>query len=154
MLKLNIHSIVDVITNSSTVIYTYQNSVKEAKELLQEILKLTGSQENVDNLFYFGVFLSDNDNYTENNFDDDELPADWPEDYKQQDVYIENLKESIMKSNQPKPVWMVKCEEYEGDFWKRSTSLHIIPKNNIHIELVKKMLSFLNSIDADGGRDD
>ena len=39
MIKIKFHSIVDVITNSSTVIYTYQDSVGVAKSLVKEVLK-------------------------------------------------------------------------------------------------------------------
>jgi len=102
MFKLNVHSIVNVITNSSTVIYTYQNSTKEAKELLQEILNLMGEDKKVDDLFNIGVFLASTDYYTDDldNWEDDEeeMSADYPaDDYKAQNKYIEDLIESILK---------------------------------------------------------
>jgi hypothetical protein len=53
MIKLRIHSSVDVITNSSTVIYTYQNSTEEAKALIDEVLRLAGIDEKAEDLFDF-----------------------------------------------------------------------------------------------------
>ena len=46
-LRIPIHSFVDVITNSSTVIYTYagDNSVKICHEAVNEILKVAGSEK-------------------------------------------------------------------------------------------------------------
>jgi hypothetical protein len=72
-IKIKFHSIVDVITNSSTVIYTYQNSVSEAKELVQAILDLAGEKVSPDDVFYYGVFCDD-DRY----FDSEDLPSDCP----------------------------------------------------------------------------
>ncbi len=62
MIKCKFHSIVDVITNSSTVIFTYQNSVSASKELVAEILKMSGSSLSPDDVFYYGTFL-DEDEY-------------------------------------------------------------------------------------------
>ena len=156
MFKLNVHSIVDVITNSSTVIYTYQNSTKEAKELLQEILNLMGEDKKVDDLFNIGVFLESVDYYTEHieEDDDEEMPADYPDDYKEQNKYIEDLIESILKGEIDKPAWMTKLEEGENYMgFSYPTSLYISPKDVKYDALAKKMLVFLNSVDADGGRD-
>lgn len=66
MEKLKLHSIVDVITNSSTVIYTYQDSIEESKELLQEILNIANIEKSVDDLFYIDTFLEDISIYIEN----------------------------------------------------------------------------------------
>lgn len=51
--KINIHSLVDVITNSSTVIYTWadEDSPNTLKEMIDEFLKITGSDKTCDDLF-------------------------------------------------------------------------------------------------------
>ena len=158
MFKLNVHSIVDVITNSSTVIYTYQDSTKEAKELLQEILNLMGEDKKVDDLFNIGVFLSSTEYYTEHidesEDDEEEIPANYPDDYKAQNKYIEDLIESILKGEVVKPAWMKLIEEGTNynDF-PYPTSLYISSKEAKYDALAKKILAFLNSVDADGGRD-
>jgi len=59
MIKIKIHSIIDVITNSSTVVYvqTHDNTIKYTKELINTLLKITGSDKKVEDLFdfYFDV---------------------------------------------------------------------------------------------------
>ena len=52
-----IHSMVDVITNSSSVIYTEakENSVELAKEIFNSILKAGGSEATADDLFDFST---------------------------------------------------------------------------------------------------
>lgn len=56
-IKIKLHSVVDVITNSSTVIYTYQNgSIEPAKELINEMIKLAGIEgKTADDLFTFEI---------------------------------------------------------------------------------------------------
>lgn len=56
-LKFKIHSVVDVITNSSTIIYTYQDdSIQPAKELIDEMLRLFGvTDKTADDIFKFSV---------------------------------------------------------------------------------------------------
>lgn len=72
MIKLNFHSCVDVITNSSTVIFTYSDgSDTVAKEMINELLKLMNSDLTADDMFYFGVFCDD-EKYTEyENYEED-----------------------------------------------------------------------------------
>ena len=160
MFKLNIHSIVDVITNSSTVIYTYQNGVKEAKELLQEILNIIGEKKEVDDLFSIGVFASDNDIYTEYLSElvedgDDEYPDNYPVDgWEAQGEYIDELKENILKKEIKKPKWMEEAEskeDYNG--YTAETSLYISPKDEKYTLLIEKMMSFLNSPAHEAFRD-
>jgi len=59
MIKIKPHSIVDVITNSSTVVYvqTHDNTIKYAKELVNTLLKVAGSDKKAEDLFdfYFDV---------------------------------------------------------------------------------------------------
>ena len=62
--KFKMHSMVDVITNSSTVIYTYQDGcLNPAKELINEVLKLEGSDKNADDLFEFEVSSEGHNDY-------------------------------------------------------------------------------------------
>jgi len=55
ILKINLHSIVDVITNSSTQIYVQFNesALTTLKDLVNHFLKLTNSEYEVDDLFGF-----------------------------------------------------------------------------------------------------
>jgi len=56
-LRLKIHSVVDVITNSSTVIYTEasESAIETAKSIIDDILKVAGSGKTADDLFTFEV---------------------------------------------------------------------------------------------------
>lgn len=54
----NIHSVVDLITNSSTVIYTeaHEGTIKTVKEIINLILKLGGNKTlTADDLFTFSL---------------------------------------------------------------------------------------------------
>ena len=55
IIKIKPHSIVDVITNSSTVVYvqTHDNTIKYAKELINTFLKVAGSDKKANDLFNF-----------------------------------------------------------------------------------------------------
>jgi Na+/phosphate symporter len=50
---MKMHSIIDVITNSSTEIYTFtsEESIKDAYNLLNEIIKISGSDKKAEDLF-------------------------------------------------------------------------------------------------------
>jgi len=56
-LVIPIHSVIDVITNSSTEIFTNasKNAPKVFKELIDSILKIAGSDKTSDDLFEFTV---------------------------------------------------------------------------------------------------
>lgn len=52
MVKIPVHSQIDLITNSSTEIFVHsENSIEPARELLAELLKMEGSDKNVDDVF-------------------------------------------------------------------------------------------------------
>ncbi len=165
IIKSNIHSIVDVITNSSTVIYTYQNSTSEAKALVGEVLKLMGSDLAPDDVFYYGVFNEDYDRYFDKLGDTDE---DFPQiDYENtkygttertaqseaQSKWFDDLLLSIMKGEIERPEWMEECEGEDGDYWEPSSCLHMIPKDEKFQGLGNTISRLLGSVDADGGRD-
>ena len=60
-LRVKLHSSVDIITNSSTVIFTYVNSVDAVKEFIDEILGgLPAVSLKADDLYEFKVVLSSN----------------------------------------------------------------------------------------------
>jgi hypothetical protein len=162
MIRLKIHSIVDIITNSSTVIYTYQNGcVNPAKELINEMLKLSGENAlKAEDIFYFGVFC-DTEKYMDNIPDDLEdcpkITASYgTEKYKEQskvlDEWFENLQLSIMKGEIEQPEWMNEVEN--GGEWNPDTYLTLIPKNEKYSEFGNKICIMLSTISADGGRDE
>ena len=56
-LTVNLHSFVDVITNSSTVIYTgvQENAIDAMKGIINEVLRAAGSEKTSDDLFDISV---------------------------------------------------------------------------------------------------
>lgn len=164
-IKLQFHSVVDVITNSSTVIYTYQDgSIEPAKELINEMLKLQGIEDKTaDDLFYFGIFV-DEDHYIEQAPDSDDLTKGLPEivgkygteEYnvscQKREEALEKLTLQVLKGEITKPKWMEEAEEND-DIWNPDSYLTLLPKNEKYAELGKKISALLNSITADGGRD-
>lgn len=135
MKKINIHSIVDVITNSSTVIYTYQNCKEEAKELLQEILNLIAVEDkSIDDLFVIETFIEDEEHYNYYLEDYTDIPYT--------DERIENIIERIMDGEIEKPEWMVEAEDY---FNKNRSTLYIRARDKKYNHLAKKMIAFLNA---------
>ena len=164
MIKIKFHSIVDVITNSSTVIYTYQNSVGEAKELVAEVLSISGIDKTPEDVFYYGV-LCDDEVYFERGSEEDwpedmpKITADWgtPEYKEQNDAqneWFQKLKQDIIEGKVQKPSWM-KSAENDGGWsgYTPDTFLALIPKSPEYKQLGLKIQSLLGSVSADGGRD-
>jgi hypothetical protein len=160
LIKFNIHSVVDLITNSSTTIYTYQNSIHEAKELVQEVLNISGIKDKTpDDIFYYGVWCDD-DQYLEKIDDVEDAPkvtAKWDTDEgkqqrKEQRKWLSDLQISIMKGETKYPDWMSEAET-NGDYYDPDSYLCLIVKDEIYSGLADKIKALINSVDADGGRD-
>jgi len=168
MIKLKLHSVVDVITNSSTVIYTYQNgSVTPAKELVNEVLKLQGiTDKTADDVFYYGVFCEDDVYFNVL----DERGRDKPEDYPNvsgswgstertesealRQKWFDDIVMKIMKGEMTQPEWMDEAETAHGwSEWAPNSYLTLVPKDEKYNDLGNKIKALLNSVDADGGRD-
>ena len=149
-IKLKIHSTVDIITNSSTTIFTYQDgSVVPLKELIDEILKLSGSDQKADDCFFFETFLDDDGYYCEN----ENCPFTF-DDWSKNEEYLESLKLQILKGEIEKPNWMKIAEEdsnYDG--YQYPTTLEILPKDEKYSDLANKLLKYLNSTSHEAFRD-
>ena len=170
MIKFSIHSIVDVITNSSTVIYTYQDSVSEAKALVQAVLDLTGEKDATpDDVFYYGVFC-DNDTYLESeSLPDDFPPFNWvkcetEEDRKAQRKrraiqnelerkWLSDIQTAVMKGGE-KPQWMRDAEN-RGDYDECDSGrvLCLVPKDDKYQALANTMKKLLGSVHAEANYD-
>ena len=156
MFKFKLHSVVDVITNSSTVIYTYQNgSVEPAKELINEMLKLVGTTDKTaDDLFYFAV-LPDEERLLDRIPDNDEnveiptIKGNWgssefDESKKYRNEWLSSYIETVIINGEI-PDWMdiEECEE--------SSYLYIISKEKQYDEFAKKIGALLGSVYAEEG---
>lgn len=56
-IRIPIHSMIDVITNSSTEIFvsTSESSIESVKGLLQDVINLGGGDKKVDDIFDFSI---------------------------------------------------------------------------------------------------
>lgn len=143
-----IHSFSDLITNSSseTYIQASDSSIKQAKEIVNSLLKVGGSTQSADDLFEFDLvyLLSDIDKNLENKAKSTgiEIPEkSWYEVYatkNQIDAFINSLTED--ESNLFTAPW----DSY-------NVNLRITPKDSANEETNKiaKLLSgFVNSFDV------
>ena len=166
MIKLKLHSVVDVITNSSTVIYTYQSgSIAPTKELVNEMLKLSGiTDKTADDVFYYGVFCDDEVYF--NVLDGTKRPEDCPkvtgdwnseerkETHASRQKWFDDFVLKVMKGEVGKPDWMEESES-AGDWseWSPDSYLCLVTKDEKYTEFGNKIKKLLNSVTADGGRD-
>lgn len=151
-MKLKIHSVVDLITNSSTVIFTYsEGSLPALKELVNEMLKTFGRTEKFDDVFYADVFLDDDYRYIESYEAFNEVESYENVDYN----YIQKMKQHILTGEITKPKWMLDAEDgvdsYSYD--RYPTTLEIIPKEEKYKELADLLLRYLYSTDHEATRD-
>ena len=161
MIKIKVHSMVDVITNSSTVIYTYQNSTGQAKELVQEVLTLSGiTDKTPDDIFWYGEFYSDFVDVLENyidDLDDEDLKTEGLQEYldldcKGQEKWAEDYIAAVMRKEKDKPQWMERTDDFV-DQWEPDIALYMIPKDEKYAVLGEKIKKLLGSVNADGGVD-
>ena len=141
--KLKLHSSVDLITNSSTVIFTYSGgSLQAVKELVNEMLKVFGETKTFDDLFYAEVFAEENYVYSEF----EEFP---------EGTDLKKLIENILTGKETKPEWMKKAEENDSccDYYCPTTTLCLKAKDEKYSELSNKLLSYLYSTDHEATRD-
>ena len=156
MFKVNFHSAVNLITNSSTVIFTYQNSVNECKDLVNEILKLCGIKDKTaEDVFYYGVYHSAEE-YSNRYVDEDEEEEEEEHvEQQREELTVESVNrtiEAVLKGEIEVPEWLSEdVENYNG--YTESKYLYLIPKEEKYKELANKIKSLLFSVDADGGRD-
>jgi len=125
MVKIPMHSVIDLITNSSTEIFTYsENSLEPAKELINEILKLQGVDKTCDDVFDLSIQFDEYglDQYIEfENYD--------------RDIDGDEIRKQILEGN--KPDWF---EDYHVE-----TNLVIEPKDEAYANLAELMVKFLYS---------
>jgi hypothetical protein len=152
LIVLNLHSAVDVITNSSTTIYTYEWGCEgPAQDLIDEVLRLQGSDKKWSDVVYMGVFCSVDD-YIYRNHDWD-VVSNAPESWNERRDWIESQIISVMKGEMDRPEWMSRVEDddYGGDGYPPKSRLTILVKDEQYADLVKYIKSLVSGVDADGG---
>ena len=150
--KVNLHSAVDVITNSSTTIFTYSGGCDEkAKELVDEFLKVLGSDKKSEDIFWMGVFLDNFDLFFDDLEEDEDI--DNPEfkkvfemGYSEQREWAEEQVQKILKGEIERPEWMKEAEDHENyDGFTPQTTFYILAKEEKYNDLAKSISEFLYS---------
>lgn len=154
-MRVKLHSMVDVITNSSSVIYTYSDgALNPVKELFQEMFKVFGVDENVDDVFDIQIIpdmgrlfdqLSD---YCYDLEGDDDEP-EWMKEYRNlsykekeafvKDRYTKNKEAGVDEG------WM-DTEDDQMDTW-----LEITAKKEKYKVLAELLVKTVYSIETEEG---
>lgn len=159
MYQITLHSVVDVITNSSTTIYTYsEGSVKPAKELINEFFKMVGVNKTVDDVFYIGAIedagrmseiisekIADK-SISEEYINHPEMVAyskleGWPEREK----FISEIFKDYVMDKREYPKWLSDNIWLGWSEMEPESMIHIIPKDEKYKELAEKLVKFLYS---------
>jgi hypothetical protein len=148
-IKLSLHSIIDVITNSSTEIYTFTNSsaIEKSYELLNEILKIADSDKKAEDLFEIYIIPNDWDNiinyfnkYYEDEFEKcDNLQElkilldeqDKIEEYKERSKFEKEKIIPFLKKDDNWKIIFNKIVDDGDNFYQRETSLIIVAKDEL-----------------------
>lgn len=131
MITLKLHSVVDLITNSSTTIYTfYDSSVEPCKKMINAFLKTFGVEKTADDMFYIAAFNCVSDALEEEYGNTEDLNLE---------VVIKNYLEGDMTY-----VRAFNKEHEDGDYFK-VVNIYIIPKKEEYRELGNRIKSLLYS---------
>lgn len=153
MIKIKLHSVTDLITNSSTVIFTYSGgTVEPLKDMINEILKTFNINKTCDDMFDAIVLCDDSDSYSE-----------WIEEYNDgvypegvdENTDIRQLLKDVTAGKTPKPSWFDQVEETEMryDSFTPDTYLYLIPKEEQYRKVGELIKSFLYSTNHEATRD-
>jgi hypothetical protein len=152
-IKIKLHSMTDLITNSSTVIYTYSEASLDALKLMvNEFFKLAGVSKTCDEVFTLTIGLEDDERYCDalDELDEEDLPEEL-KGYKdlEHDKRNEKLDEYFYKVSSgkiTKPEWMEDVESgTNGNGYQRPTTLNISAKLPEYEKLAKLVTKFLYS---------
>lgn len=152
MVKIPIHSVTDLITNSSTTIFTYSEGSEPAViEMINELFESFGIDKKCEDVFDT-VVLADEyqySSYLEGLDEDDELAQ------KFKDIDINEFVEEVRQGKAEKPDWFKTVEELEDSwsYYTPDTYLHLIPKDKKYEKLAEKVIDFLYSTNHEATRD-
>jgi len=134
---LKIHSMVDVITNSSSVTYVTarDNSISKIKELVNNLLVFSESDKKADDLFDFKLSIDEERL--------EELRKDrLCDDYGWEEA--EDIYEEIQSKKREEPEWWDTCYEDKENI---DTYIRVTAKvNDKNVEQCAKILSSLNEL--------
>jgi len=145
-MKIPIHSTTDLITNSSTVIFTYSESSESAVvQMIDEVFAAFDIDKKCEDVFDT-VVLTDKYRYGEGA----------PEGF----FLSDQLYDDVLAGKTPKPDWFNDVESFPDhidqgsyDYYSPSTYLHLIPKKEEYKKLATLIKKFLYSTDHEATRD-
>jgi hypothetical protein len=158
MIKIKIHSFVDLITNSSTTIYVYQQeSIPVLKELINEILALCNESYKCDDIFHISNHY-EIDQYVES-FDNEIADAVFMEKHglSEEHFSIESMKKLFdsIEHGLEKPKWIKELEKliknsdnYHG--YEPSNYIYIRTKNPKYNKIASLLKKYLHSPQYEG----
>lgn len=153
MITVQFHSITDLITNSSTTLFTYSDASPQAcEEMIDEIFKTLGVDKKCSDVFRLTVLAENSYIYDEwkdrqaEEEDDEEEDDNEDEDEDEEVSDIDKLIQDIIHGRAEKPQWMVDAEQEESDEgYAPSTQLHIVAKSPEFEKLADLIVNFLYS---------
>jgi hypothetical protein len=160
MVNIKLHSLTDLITNSSTVIYTYsENSLEPCKEMINAMLKALGSEKLCDDIFDIKVELEDPKDLYRSVYSQcnrEQLPEEikvlinnwngWEQLEEAIDKIISQYRQGLIE----KPYFLKEIEDIGFHYSPRKdTELKITPKDPKYRELAEKIVDFLYSTTHD-----
>lgn len=152
MIRIPIHSVTDLITNSSTTIYTYSDRSAEAcVKMIDEILKALHVEKTCADMFKVAVGIDDGgywDLYDWVEDDDDRRPQECPASAAELSELVERL------GNAEKPEWLQKLEaaylasdDINGN--RPPNTLHITPLKPEYEQAGELVMEFLYSTNSE-----
>ena len=143
--SIQLHSFVDLITNSSTTIYVnHDDCEKPLREMVNEMIQVLLPDANltIDDMFWIKVIpnydYNIDDYYPDECYDINEelLP------YEERAKILLALEDQVVMSATPVPQWMISASNYES-------RIVLKPKNRKYKILADKIVRFLNSSDCE-----
>lgn len=153
MKKIKIHSFTDLITNSSTVIFTYSEGSDAAlEEMINELFKTFGIDKTCKEVFNMVILCEDDYLYRDyiNELSNEELPEGITTE-----TDFNQLCTDVRTGKIEKPKWFKDVEENENDdsYYCPSTTLELIPKKEEYRKLADLITKFLYSTYHEATRD-
>lgn len=157
-MKIKLHSVTDLITNSSTTIYTFSdNSEKAFKALVSEFFKSMGVEKTCDECFNVFVGASDFDRISDrlsdwkyNHDDDEEKPSEvFNKDGEFSSTKFNDLLDKVLEGKLPMPEWLQdEIDATKDSEYGPGTTLYITAKDPKFEKLAELFGEFLYSTEA------
>ena len=162
-MKISIHSFTDLITNSSTTIFTYSdNSLEACREMIDEFFKALGVDKKCDDVFNLVVtmdsysyteYMDDEEEDDEEDEDEDEDEGSEEEEEEEESVDEKSIAKTVKDVQEgkiAKPKWMVDAEDYAKNTDEPpETFLHISAKSPEFEKLAQLVSTFLYSTEQE-----